>query len=192
MAVTKGAFSSQSRTNLPVSHQRLNTCALQANAFFGAWRHLLHPISRHVSHHLSPTKAIGSTASALFPGAGATPGISAENHKPLHFARFPQRQLRTLIGMVCHLRVAHTQEVCLMRLPLHRVTRQGMISVLQRQYVLEDSDEGLFAGQSLLTREQEMTASPTFYFRSWTSEPDQSQLNLETASVNTITGSLPN
>ncbi len=48
-----------------------------------------------------------------------------------------------------NLRVARTQEVCVMRLPLHRVTRQGMISVLQRQHVLEDIDEGLFAEQSL-------------------------------------------
>jgi hypothetical protein len=65
MAVTKGACSSQGCNNLPVSNQRLTTCALQANALFGAWRDLLHPISRHVSPHRSPTRANGMASMLL-------------------------------------------------------------------------------------------------------------------------------
>src|SRR5271157_1640580 len=157
-AISKGGFSiaspSQSASQQSTSY---HLCSV-ANALLGALRQLLHPISRHVSHHHRPQRRLDQQHPPFFP-APVRLWISADNHKPLPFARLPQRQLRTLIGMVREARVAHTQEVCVIGLPLHRVTRQGMISVLRRQHVLEDIDEGLFAGQSLLTREQEITES---------------------------------
>src|SRR5215472_17829869 len=49
----------------------------------------------------------------------------AYDHKPLHFAWLPQRQLRTLIGMVIQARISHAQEVLGVLLPLHGIARQA-------------------------------------------------------------------
>jgi hypothetical protein len=100
MAVTKGAFPSQSRNNPPVSNQRLTTCARQAKALFGAWRHLLHPLSRHVSHHRSPTQATGSTATARARCFAKSP---QDAHQCVYVSRLPAEESRRLIKHPCEL-----------------------------------------------------------------------------------------
>ncbi len=102
------------------------------------------------------------TASWLAPTHG---WVIAHDHKPFHVAWLPQRQLWALIGMVIQARVADPQEMAVVRLPFDRVSRQMVVSVLQRQHILEDIDERAFAGQSLLTIEQEVAEPGIACFR---------------------------
>ena len=51
-------------------------------------------------------------------------------------------------------RIAHTGYVQLVRLPLHRITRELFLLVFEREDVLEDVDLGHLPGQATLTIEQ--------------------------------------
>lgn len=119
----------------------------------------MHPISRHVSYHLSPTKTAGSTASTLFP-APVRRGDQRRSSQTTPLSPVPPAAIGDsdrdgLSSAGC----PHAKRMSVMRPPHYRATRQGLISVLQQEFVLEESNEGLIAGQSLLTREQEMTCT---------------------------------
>ncbi len=45
-------------------------------------------------------------------------------------------------------RIAHSGDVPLIRLPLHRVARELFLLILQREHILEDVDQGDLSGQS--------------------------------------------
>ena len=66
--------------------------------------------------------------------------------------------------MVIQTGVTHACEVFVVGLPLNGIPRQGMLTILQRQYILEDVDERLSGCQPLLAIQQEITnlAYPAF------------------------------
>src|SRR5215467_4869679 len=47
----------------------------------------------------------------------------ADDHKTLHFVLLPQRQLRTLIGMIIQARISHAQDVLGVLLPIYGMAR---------------------------------------------------------------------
>jgi hypothetical protein len=67
--------------------------------------------------------------------------------------------------MLIEVQVAHAEQVGLGGLPLDRGARQGMFSILQRLGVLKNSDQRLFAGQSLLAIGPKVTALSLAGFR---------------------------
>src|SRR5260370_2206257 len=58
--------------------------------------------------------------------------------------------------MLVEARVANTQEMFVVRLPLDRIFRQGLLSVLQSKRVLKEVDQRLFACQTTFPIEQEI------------------------------------
>ena len=100
----------------------------------------------------SPQRGLDYQKASLF-AAPARWGSRADDHKPFDIPWLPQRQLGTLVGMVIQAWVADPQEVVIIRLPFHRVARQGVVSVFQRQHILEKVDERAFARQPLLAVE---------------------------------------
>ena len=58
--------------------------------------------------------------------------------------------------MLVEARVANTQEMFVVRLPLDRIFRQGLLSVLQSKRVLKDVEQRLFACQTTFPIEQEI------------------------------------
>jgi hypothetical protein len=100
------------------------------------WR----PDQHHVALALAPSRV----------------GVRANDDMPFHFAWLPQRHLRVRVRMLIEARIPDTQEVSHVWLPFDGIPREGSLSVLQRQGLLENSDQGLLARQSLFAIEQEM------------------------------------
>jgi hypothetical protein len=51
-------------------------------------------------------------------------------------------------------RIPHSREVSLIRLPLHRVARELLLLIFQREQVLEDVHQGDLSGQAALAIER--------------------------------------
>ncbi|GLV55855.1 hypothetical protein KDH_26990 [Dictyobacter sp. S3.2.2.5] len=83
--------------------------------------------------------------------------IGADNHKPFHLSKQPKFQLERMIGVLMQARIAHPQEVMIVRLPFGRVPRARFFLVFKSEQILENSHCRFLPCQASFPREEKIS-----------------------------------